>query len=436
MEYNYTWDEFTDADLTELPGEFTMSSLNLSLDVLNQKQMASMWVCVYEYQFWTPDEGQIGAGDDLEGWVLGPPECYIVNYEVVGSNYSPTYTSSYTTNGEMAHYTATSTIATSPTNDPLLDEEYLHALNVVKSELGTRLHPREQNYLDRQLVVTMQNYWFLKKNMFTEEAKDFSAEAVSTEMAFGEVDFEEQVILDKSFIDNDCLYGVYTAMGKATKFKEYLQNFEPNGSIADLRFTTDDNFATNRETKYHNAMAITDAPISSNEIKRTFNTDINTSGDITNKPDVFKAVAMIHEILHAEMYRKMLDAVRAAEISGNNLNWTNWTSEQFYNDFLNSLENKYFGIFDYFTRYNYGILVGSNPNDYQHQQMAQHYRDVVKQALTDYDPTLTATQKEAISWIGLDTADIVAWQILTPSERTAINNLQSQILNTFSNGCN
>ncbi len=81
-------------------------------------------------------------------------------------------------------------------------------------------------------------------------------------------------------------------------------------------------------------------------------------------------------------------------------------------------------------------LFGSNPNDYQHQQMAQHYRDVVKQALTDYDPTLTENQKEAISWIGLDTADIVAWQNLTPSERTAINNLQSQILNTFSNGCN
>jgi hypothetical protein len=68
--------------------------------------------------------------------------------------------------------------------------------------------------------------------------------------------------------------------------------------------------------------------------------------------------------------------------------------------------------------------------------MTQNYRDVVKQALTNYDPTLTAIQKEAISWIGLDTADIVAWQILTPSERTAINNLQTQILNIFPNGCN
>ena len=69
-------------------------------------------------------------------------------------------------------------------------------------------------------------------------------------------------------------------------------------------------------------------------------------------------------------------------------------------------------------------------------QIAQHYRDIVKQALTDYNSTLTAEQKEALSWIGLNTADIVAWQNLTPNERTAINSLQTQINNTFPNGCN
>ena len=98
------------------------------------------------------------------------------------------------------------------------------------------------------------------------------------------------------------------------------------------------------------------------------------------------------------------------KLAGNNLAWTTWTSEQFYNDFLNSLENKYFGIFDYFTRYNYRTPVGSNPNDYQHQQMASHYRGIVKQALTDYAPALTEAQKEALSWLGLNTADIVASQ--------------------------
>jgi hypothetical protein len=246
----------------------------------------------------------------------------------------------------------------------------------------------------------------------------------------------EEITLDNSFVNNPCLKSVYDQMGKSNKFQEYLQNFEPNASVADLRFTADDSFGTRPEfANYHNAMAVTSPPLNSNEIKIPFNTDTNTSGDITEKPDVFKAVAMIHELLHAEMYRKMLGAVKAAEISGNNLNWANWTSEQFYNNFLDSLENKYFGIFDYFTRYNYGIPVGNNPNDWQHEQMAQHYRDVIKQALTDYDSSLTETQKEALSWIGLNKANIKAWQNLTQPERNSINNTITQIKNTFSNGC-
>ena len=248
--------------------------------------------------------------------------------------------------------------------------------------------------------------------------------------------FDDQVFIDDSFKDHPCLKAVYDAMGKATKFSEYLHNFEPDFSVADLRFSADDNFKSNREIKYHNAMAITDPPLASNLINITFNTDSQLNSNILTKPDVYKAVAMIHEILHAEMYRKMLDAVKTAEINQTTLNWTTWTSEEFYNNYLNSLENKYFGIFDYFTRYNYGIPTNENPNDWQHQQMAQHYRDIVKQALTDYDPALTEEQKDALSWIGLNTADIVAWQNLTPEEQTAINNLQTQIKNTFPNGCN
>jgi len=67
--------------------------------------------------------------------------------------------------------------------------------------------------------------------------------------------------------------------------------------------------------------------------------------------------------------------------------------------------------------------------------MAQHYRDVIKQALTDYDSSLTETQKEALSWIGLNKANIKAWQNLTQPERNSINNTITQIKNTFSNGC-
>jgi hypothetical protein len=164
-----------------------------------------------------------------------------------------------------------------------------------------------------------------------------------------------------------------------------------------------------------------------------FNTDPSTSGNILNKPDVFKAVSLIHEVLHAEMYRKMLDAVRAAENNQTTLDWANdWTPIQF-QQFVESLENKYFGIFDYYTRYDWDENASNNA---QHQQMAQHYRDVVKHTLTDYDPNLTAAQKEALSWIGLNSANIVAWQNLTPIEKQTINNTIQNIQNIFPNGCN
>ncbi len=242
----------------------------------------------------------------------------------------------------------------------------------------------------------------------------------------------DKVLIDDDFKENECLYSVYTAMGRATQFQEYLQNFEEDFSVADLRFTADENFSASEDVRYHNAMAITNPPLASNEILITFNTDPATSGNILETPDVFKAVAMIHEIIHAEMYRKMLDAVRAAEINSTTLQWDTWPNNTDFDDFIESLENKYYGIFDYYTRYEWDT---PTPNDAQHQQMASHYRDIVKQALTAYDPTLTTAEKEALSWLGLNSADIVAWQNLDPNERAAINSLQTQMLNTYPNEC-
>ncbi|MGO2359447.1 hypothetical protein [Mesonia sp.] len=344
---------------------------------------------------------------------------------------NPSHTGSSGTGG--AGNPSPGTEATSPI--------YLPMKSVIR-KLAPYEDEAEKDYIKQCLsnnsMLTIPLDMFLGENP-TPEQETFGKEAIKAkcENSDAEVDFAYQVIVDPSFKENQCLNDVYEAMGKAPTFDGYLQAFDSDMSVANLTFGADSNFGQNPNyAGYTNAMAITNPPLTSNMINIDFNTDPSTSGNILNKPDVFKAVSLIHEVLHAEMYRKMLDAVRAAEISGNNLNWTSWTSEQFYNDFLNSLENKYFGIFDYFTRYNYGIPVGSNPNDYQHQQLAQHYRDVVKQALTEYDPSLTETQKEALSWLGLNTADIKAWQLKSPQEQQAIEDLINNIKNTFPNGCN
>src|SRR5699024_7636765 len=153
-------------------------------------------------------------------------------------------------------------------------------------------------------------------------------------------------------------------------FENRVKNFDVDFSVADLMFTTDNNFSSNRDFKYHDALALTDPPHSSNLIKITFNTDPSINGYILGEPDVFKVVSFMHEVLHADMYRKMLDAIIDSDPQAGSLDWN--TQEEF-DSFLKSLENKYFGIFDYYTRYNYGIPVGTEPNDWQHEQMAQAY---------------------------------------------------------------
>ncbi|SHG74897.1 hypothetical protein SAMN05444483_1272 [Salegentibacter echinorum] len=275
-------------------------------------------------------------------------------------------------------------------------------------------------------------YNFIQEEQESEEAKAFGKEVIDAFMNGGEVDFLYKVIVDDSFKENECLNDVYTEMGKAPTFDNYLKNFDLEMSVANLKFGAKNNFGTVYED-YTNAMAITNPPLTSNMINIDFNTDPSTSGNILNKPDVFKAVSLIHEVLHAEMYRKMLDALVAADNNQTTLDWANdWTPTQF-QQFIESLEHKYFGIFNYYTRYDWNE---NTPNNAQHQQMAQHYRNVVKQALTEYDPSLTETQKEALSWIGLNTADIKAWQLKSPQEQQAIKDQITNMKNTFPNGCN
>lgn len=241
-----------------------------------------------------------------------------------------------------------------------------------------------------------------------------------------------KIIIDDSFKNNSCLIAVYNKMGGSEAFTKYLNKFDKKMSVADLKFLTDENFSSNRAHKYHDALALTDPPYNSNLIEITFNTDFSTDGYIIEEPDVFKVVTLMHEVLHAEMYRKMLDALIASDPEASSLKWT--TQAQF-DAFLNSLKNKYFGIFYYYTRFDFGIPTDDEPNEWQHQQMAQHYRDVIIEVLTDYDPSLTAQEKEDLSWLGLNEANIRAWQNMGSREQRKIINRIKQIRENFENEC-
>ncbi|MFN4764664.1 hypothetical protein ACKGJN_16155 [Gillisia sp. Q332] len=217
-------------------------------------------------------------------------------------------------------------------------------------------------------------------------------------MAKGDVDFEEQVILDKPFIDNDCLYGVYTAMGKATKFNEYLQNFDADMSVANLKFGYDVNFSSNYDPRFWGGIAITNSP-ENYLIKIDFNGDPNLSSSIHGKPKLIIATSFMHEIIHAEMYRKMLAVAQQPD-----LNFTQWYIQDPYSfeDFNADLKFNFFGIWDYYTRYEWDVPPGQEPSSPQHQQMAENYRNTIISAISEYDNYQhTPSFYEALSWYGL-----------------------------------
>lgn len=82
---------------------------------------------------------------------------------------------------------------------------------------------------------------------------------------------------------------------------------------------------------------------------------------------------------------------------------------------------------------------GQTPSDPQHEAMAQHYRDIVIQALMEYDPNQTNDVYEALAWeglmgsgtfnatTGLYSNSTVAWSNLSQQER--LNTLS--VINTF-----
>ena len=236
--------------------------------------------------------------------------------------------------------------------------------------------------------------------------------AVVPEGADPEQWFDDQVFIDLTFKDNECLKSVYEGMGKASTFKNYLQNFEPEFSVAHLRFSTSSSLSSS-------VNAETSAP-KDYTIKITFNTNK------LNRPALSIARTFIHEMIHAEIYRKLLSVAQAPNIA--------LTQTQ-----LTQLRNDYPGLYDYYMRWKWKIPQGQTPSNAQHEAMSSHYRQIIEQALREYDNTQSDEVYEALAWsglmgdgtfnssTGLYSNSTQAWKNLTQNERLSI----ISIINTF-----
>lgn len=136
-----------------------------------------------------------------------------------------------------------------------------------------------------------------------------------------------------------------------------------------------------------------------------------------SRPNLSIARTIIHETIHAEMFRKILSIIdNGGDLDG--LTASEWTQK---------LSNgNYEGILDYYTRF--GV------NGMQHQQMAAHYRTTISDLLKEFQPGLSQNVYDSLAWVGLK--NTVSWNSLTTAEKNAINNTIDTFNSSGAENCN
>lgn len=133
------------------------------------------------------------------------------------------------------------------------------------------------------------------------------------------------------------------------------------------------------------------------------------------RPNLMTAKTIAHEVIHAEMYRKLLSVLN----NGGTL--TGVTIQ----DLVNALSNgDYPGIYDYYRRH----------KDWQHQQMATHYRQTIADILKEFDNYQHINQFYLdLAWEGLKYPNISTWSTQSQQEKDRINKVINDYINANKN---
>ena len=227
---------------------------------------------------------------------------------------------------------------------------------------------------------------------------------------------QKTIITDSSFLNNPCLVGVFAKLGGSSTFQTYLKQFDDDFSVANLKLSV------GIDAAHPTASAVTYQPVNSL-------IEIKFNPNKLNTPPLNIAKNFAHEILHAEMFKKLLKLSGQNEIP--------WSQE-----FIESIRNDEPKIAEYYTRYLYNIPVGGSISDPQHEYMAQLSINIIKDILKQYDNTQSEDVYTAIAWSGLmgvgDPSDItglppqptLAWTLISKDERIRLIKIYKNFLNT------
>ena len=195
----------------------------------------------------------------------------------------------------------------------------------------------------------------------------------------------------------------------SSDFKNMIKRFDGEFPVSHLKLSINNNIGSN-------TYGITMPPVN-------YVTEIQINGNrLSNLSDIGVATTLAHELIHAEIFRKMLSAAQQGDLNTNNM-----TNQQALN-YVNSLKDNFPGLYNYYVE-------KWHPT-WNHNMMATHYRTIIANIIEDFDKKrLSRSIYEDIAWAGLgeleNNQSTFSWQNLTSNNQESIRIV---INNYFFNG--
>jgi hypothetical protein len=207
---------------------------------------------------------------------------------------------------------------------------------------------------------------------------------------------------------------IYERLMSSTLFNNAIKKFDGDFSVSHLKLTINNNLDAN-------VFAITKSPVNYVTEIQFDNTKLAILSDLGN------ATVFAHEIIHAEIFRKMLSAAQNGSLDPATMT----TQQQI--SYVNSLKDNFPGLMDYYYNRNHPT--------WNHNMMATHYRGIIADIIQQFDSNrLPRSTYESVTWLGLgklgDGLTTVAWDNLSNAEKTAITNLINENLYKGPSNCN
>ncbi len=278
-------------------------------------------------------------------------------------------------------------------NNPMVDnfaEEGSYADAIINSYLSKE----EKLFLEKNIDFNAKIRKLLTEEMHSKEAVGFTKEAVKVKMQGGEVDFFNRLLLDKSFVTNQKLLciGYRYYITQNNEISQRLKEFLKDGPKGYLKLTANSDFGKDRNNyeDKKDATAITISP-KNNIIEIMFNTNSQLNNSVQNISTILVGFSFIHELVHAEIYRILLEASDYPFIPKKN------TEE--WERLLDKLYSNFYEYFDIYTRLSFET---DSPTNVQHELMAQSYVKMMANALAQFDKNQhTQEFYQNIAWTGL-----------------------------------